>query len=84
MVLCGVTTGAMPEINLQQLYWKQLNLLGSTMGNADEFRQLLRAVAANRLKPIIDSTFPLDQTREALKHMDQGKQFGKITLTLSS
>ncbi len=83
MVICGVTTGATPQINLQQVYWKQLNILGSTMGTAAEFHQLLRAISVNHLKPIIDSTYPLDQVKDALKHMDQADQFGKIVIDVA-
>jgi NADPH:quinone reductase-like Zn-dependent oxidoreductase len=80
VVLCGVTSGAVCEINLQSLYWNQLTILGSTMGSDEDFRQMLKAVISAKLKPIIDSVYPLENVREAMTRMEQGAQFGKIVL----
>lgn len=82
VVLCGVTSGAVCEINLQKLYWNQLTVLGSTMGSDEDFRQMLKAVTAAKLKPVIDSVYPLENVREATARMEQGAQFGKIVLKL--
>ena len=84
MVICGVTSGAEAPIDLQQVYWKQLNLLGSTMGNAAEFSQMLKAVTEHRLIPVMDKLYPLSDVREALRRMDGAEQFGKITLEIST
>ncbi|MCU0917340.1 MAG: zinc-binding dehydrogenase [Planctomycetes bacterium] len=83
IVLCGVTTGAKAESDLRTLYWNQLTILGSTMGSGEDFRQMLRAVTANRLKPVLDQIFELEQIREAMERMETGMQFGKIALRLS-
>jgi NADPH:quinone reductase-like Zn-dependent oxidoreductase len=80
VVLCGVTSGAVCEINLQSLYWNQLTILGSTMGSNEDFRQMLKAVTAVKLKPVIDSVYPLENIREATTKMERGEQFGKIIL----
>lgn len=79
-VHCGVTTGAKGEINIATLYWKQLTIMGSTMGSHDEFRALLHAVATSGLRPVLDRTFPLDEARAAQGRMESGEQFGKIAL----
>jgi D-arabinose 1-dehydrogenase-like Zn-dependent alcohol dehydrogenase len=56
--------------------------LGSTLGNFDEFRDLLNLVAHTGLRPIIDSEFPLDQTHAALDRLESGAQFGKVAIRL--
>jgi NADPH:quinone reductase-like Zn-dependent oxidoreductase len=84
IVTCGVTTGPRAETNLQALYWNQLTILGSTMGSTEDFRQMLRAVCVNELKPVTDDVFPLAQAREAMARMEAGRQFGKITLRTES
>ncbi len=83
IVLCGVTTGAMAETNLQALYWNQLNIFGSTMGSDEDFRLLLLTAASSGLVPIIDSTFPLSDVKKAVDKMEKGDQFGKIVLSIS-
>lgn len=82
IVTCGVTTGPKAETNLQALYWNQLTILGSTMGSDEDFRQMLRAVAVSRLRPVLDEVFPLDEVRQAMAKMEAGRQFGKIALRL--
>ena len=77
---CGITTGAETPLNLQKLYWNQISLLGSTMGSDEEFRQMLRAIEANALRPVIDTVLPLEQARAATERMEAGGQFGKIVL----
>ncbi len=84
IVLCGVTTGAKAETDLRALYWNQLTVLGSTMGSDEDFRQMLRAVTVNGLRPIIDEVFPLDRVRDAMMKMEAGKQFGKIAVRVAS
>jgi NADPH:quinone reductase-like Zn-dependent oxidoreductase len=83
IVLCGITTGAKAETNLQMLYWNQQTILGSTMGSDEDLRQMLRAVSTAKLKPIIDSVMPLSDVREAMSRMEKAEQFGKIVLKVS-
>lgn len=83
IVLCGVTTGPRAETDLRAVYWNQLNLMGSTMGSDEDFRQMLRAVTVNGLKPVVDAVLPLDKAREAMERMETAGQFGKISLRIS-
>ena len=83
IVLCGVTSGHKAEINLQRLYWNQLTVMGSTMGSDEDLRQMLKAVNAAKLRPVIDSVRPLDDVREVMNKMEEGRQFGKIVLKVS-
>ncbi len=82
VVLCGVTTGAEAATNLQAVYWNQLTVLGSTMGSDEDFRGLFAATETAGLRPIIDSTFPLAQVREATERMQTGAQMGKIVIEI--
>jgi NADPH:quinone reductase-like Zn-dependent oxidoreductase len=82
IVHCGITTGPTAEVQISGLYWRQLNVLGSTMGTHEEFRKLLRFVSATGLRPVMDSTYPLDEARAAQERMEKGEQFGKIALTI--
>ncbi|NOZ23547.1 MAG: zinc-binding dehydrogenase [Planctomycetes bacterium] len=82
IVLCGVTSGATAETNLQAVYWNHLTILGSTMGSHGEFHQLMQTVNTTKFRPIIDSTYPLDQAKEAMARMEAGEQFGKIILQM--
>jgi len=84
IVHCGVTTGPHVEANISALYWKQLTVMGSTMGSREDFRALLAAVEASGLRPVIDSELPLDAAREAQARMESGAQFGKIVLTVQA
>ena len=83
IVLCGVTTGATAETDLRALYWNQLTVMGSTMGSAEDFRQMVRAVTANKRRPVMDEDFPLENVRDATERMETGRQFGKIALRVS-
>ncbi len=83
IVTCGITTGPLAETNLQALYWNQLTICGSTMGSAEDFRQMLRTVNVNKLTPVVDKVFPLSEVRQAMDRMEAGEQFGKIALKIS-
>ncbi|MCP4712430.1 MAG: zinc-binding dehydrogenase [Planctomycetes bacterium] len=80
VVTCGVTTGPTTTVSLQRIYWNQLTILGSTMGSQEDFRAMITAVDINKITPVIDSTFPLDQAPAAYQRMHQAQQFGKIIL----
>jgi len=83
IVLCGTTTGAEARTNLQLLYWNQLTVLGSTMGSNEDFRQMLKAVAAAKLVPVIDSINLFENIHDAMRKMEEREQFGKIVLEIS-
>ena len=81
-VHCGVTSGAKAEVAINALYWNQFTVMGSTMGTHEDFRLLLDAVEGAQLRPAIDSVMRLDEAAEAMTRMEQGKQFGKIVLSI--
>ncbi len=82
LVSYGTTVSEQANIDLSTLFWHQLNLLGSTMGSPQDFRAMLAFVETAKLKPIIDSVWPLAQGSAALQRLAQGRQFGKIVLQI--
>ena len=80
LVTFGATTGPVPSLNVFHLFWKQLRLLGTTMGTPAEFAAMLDLVEDGGIRPVVDRTFPLAEATEALRHMEQSGQFGKIVL----
>ena len=83
IVLCGVTSDAEAVTNLRTLYWKQLTILGSTMGSNEDFHQMLKAITTAKLKPVIDSVAMLENIKDAMRKMETGEQFGKIVIKVS-
>lgn len=80
LVTCGATTGDQPAADLRRIFIRQLQILGSTLGNLSEFADLLKFVERHRLVPVIDSTYPLEQVHRALDRLASGAQFGKVAL----
>jgi len=80
IVTCGATTGPEVKFDLRFLFARQLSFLGSYMGTMGELHEVLSHVFSGRLKPVVDRTFPLSETRSAHEYMKAGKMFGKIVL----
>lgn len=71
------------QFNPQILFWKEIQILGSTMGSDIEFSQMLDFVSSKRITPVIDSEFELEDFESAYIRMEKGEQFGKIILRIS-
>ena len=82
LVSYGSTLGAAQNVEIRRIFWKQLNVLGSTMGSPSDFPAMLKLYEAG-LRPIIDKVFPLEQASDAHIRMEAGDQFGKIVLRIS-
>ena len=82
IVTCGSTSGPKAEIIMPRLFWGQLDLLGSTMGNASEFEAVLDAIDAG-LRPVVDKVYPLAEVEAALTRLDAAEQFGKVVLSIA-
>jgi len=80
LVSFGATTGRTTEVDIRHIFWNHLSILGTTMGSPQEFSSLLTLYEAGRLKPVVDSVFPLREAPAAHRRMDEGQQFGKIVL----
>jgi len=79
----GGTTGMIGHINPAEIFWKQLSICGSTMGTAEDFAQMMRLVEVKQIQPVVDIVFPLEETEQAMRYMEAGKQFGKIVLKVA-
>lgn len=79
----GRTAGNLSEINMRQVYWKQLSILGSTMGTRDEFLSMMDMLESRKIVPVIDRQFPLAQINEAFDYMKGQHHFGKITIRIA-
>ncbi len=79
-VFCGATTGQRADLHLNLVFFKNLSVLGSTMGSLGDLHLLLRLLEAGRLKPIVDAVLPLSQVREAHRRLEAREVFGKLVL----
>ena len=83
VVFFGATRGNVPDFPLRKVFWRQISLLGTTMGGAEDWAALLEFVTRHRLKPVVESTFPFDQAPAAFDLMERGGQFGKIVVRIA-
>jgi NADPH:quinone reductase-like Zn-dependent oxidoreductase len=81
IVTVGATTGFDPPTDLRHVFFRQISILGSTMGNGAELLEVLRFVGEGKLKPVVDRVLPLGEVRRAHELLAQRAQFGKIVLT---
>jgi NADPH:quinone reductase-like Zn-dependent oxidoreductase len=82
IVVCGATTGPNPPAALHRVWWKQLSILGSTMGSPEDFQAVYDLVASGRATPVIDRVFTLAEARAAHERLEAGEQLGKIVFRI--
>lgn len=80
LVVYGATTGPNAESDLRLIFWKQLEIIGTTMSSRHEFETVMRLVFEGRLRPVIDQVFPLERAADAHARLEAGDQFGKVVL----
>ena len=80
LVICGATSGAQVTIHLNQLFYKSLSFLGSTMGSKGDLVRLIDWLGQGRLKPVVGQVLRLDQVRDAHQLLEERKVFGKVVL----
>jgi NADPH:quinone reductase-like Zn-dependent oxidoreductase len=80
LVFFGATAGDLPPLNARIIFWKQIQILGTTMGNAKEFEAMLQLINNKKIVPVIDQIFSFDQANQALALMEKSTQLGKIVL----
>jgi NADPH:quinone reductase-like Zn-dependent oxidoreductase len=81
VVVCGSTSGPVAPLELQRLFFLQIEVLGSTMGTKTELAQLLAFLVATGVRPVIDSTVELADARTGFERLLAGDVFGKVVLT---
>jgi zinc-binding alcohol dehydrogenase/oxidoreductase len=82
VVVCGATSGPNPPAQLHRIWWKQLEIYGSTMGTREDFEGVYELVASGKVKPIVDRVFPLAEAAAAHEYLEEGRQFGKVILSI--
>jgi D-arabinose 1-dehydrogenase-like Zn-dependent alcohol dehydrogenase len=81
VVIAGATSGSNPPADLTRIFFKELSVVGSTMGTKPELERLISLCDATGIRPVIDRELPMSEAREALDRMARGDIFGKIVLT---
>src|SRR5215471_14899814 len=82
VTVCGAPSGPNPHAALHRIWWKQLSILGSTMGTGEDFAGAYELVASGRALPVVDSVLPLEEIRAAHERLEAGEQLGKVVLTI--
>jgi NADPH:quinone reductase-like Zn-dependent oxidoreductase len=82
IAVCGATSGPNPPAALHRIWWKQLTILGSTMGTRADFAGAYALVSEGRARPVVDEVFPLDEIRAAHARLEAGEQLGKVVLAI--
>ncbi|GAB2702376.1 zinc-binding dehydrogenase [Mucilaginibacter koreensis] len=80
IVFFGGTAGNIPELNGRVIFWKQIQILGTTMGTIEEFTAMVNLVNEHQIVPVIDEVFPMAQAQQAVDKMGNSAQFGKLVL----
>ena len=81
VLTCGATTGFDPQTDLRQIFFRQVQVIGSTMGSHREFLDAMKCVFRGQLKPVIDRVFPLSDAQKGHELIEGRSVFGKIVLT---
>jgi NADPH:quinone reductase-like Zn-dependent oxidoreductase len=84
LVTCGATTGPQVGLDLRRVFWHHWSILGSTMGNAAEYDEIVRRFGQGELRPTVDKVFPLARAREAYERLQKGEQLGKVVIEIGS
>lgn len=82
IILIGVLSGTASALDVTPILMKQVRVQGMLVGSRDDFQQMNRAIAACRMRPVIDRVFALDGVRDAFAYLAEGKHFGKVCIRL--
>ena len=83
LVTCGGTSGPMLQTDVRRLFWNQWTIMGSTMGSDSEFAAIVSELRGGKLKPVVDSVYPIEQGRQAFERLESGQQFGKVVISIA-
>ena len=79
IVTYGATCGPVPNLEVRRIFWKQIDVRGSTMGTAEDFSRMVQMYGKG-LRPVVDSVLPLAEAAAAHARVESGEHFGKIVL----
>jgi len=82
IALIGVLSGGRAELNLGPVVTRHVRMLGITVGSRDRLAEMIAAMAAKQIRPVIDRVFPLAEIGSALLHLKSGKHFGKVCVEI--
>lgn len=82
LVTCGGTSGPMLQMDVRRLFWNQWTIMGSTMGNEEEFAAAAAAFGAGKIHSVVDSVHDISNGRDAYARLMSGEQFGKVVVEL--
>lgn len=82
LVTCGATTGYNPEEDLRHIFFRQLEVIGSTMGSRNELMAPLNLILAGRMRPVVGGVFALEDTAQAHRAMEERRTMGKIVIKI--
>jgi NADPH:quinone reductase-like Zn-dependent oxidoreductase len=82
IAVCGATSGPNPPAALHRVWWKQLTILGSTMGTKTDFEGAYELIDTGRARPVVDEVVPLADIRAAHERLEASEQLGKIVLAI--
>jgi NADPH:quinone reductase-like Zn-dependent oxidoreductase len=80
IVTCGATAGFHPAIDLRHIFFRQVEVLGSTMGSKADLLAVLGHVAEGRIKPVVHQVLPLERAADAHRLLEERRAFGKVVL----
>ena len=84
LVTCGGTSGPKVVTDVRRMFWYHHTLMGSTMGNAREFAEIVRLLGAGSLRPVVDGVTPIRDARRALERLASGAHFGKLVVEIAA
>jgi NADPH:quinone reductase-like Zn-dependent oxidoreductase len=84
IVVCGATSGPSPPAALHRIWWRELEIYGSTMGTPADFKGAYDLIAAGKARPVLDCILPLAEARAGHERMERGEQLGKIVFRIPS
>lgn len=82
LVFFGATRGNAGDLPLRKLFWRQVSLLGSTMGSPSDFEAMVKMVSTKGIHPTISQVFPLENVADAFELLEEGRQFGKVVVSI--
>jgi NADPH:quinone reductase-like Zn-dependent oxidoreductase len=83
LVTCGATTGPHVVTDVRRLFWHQYTIMGSTMGNVDEYAAILGILGSGGLRPVIDRVYPLREGVEAVRRLQSADHMGKVVVEIN-
>jgi NADPH:quinone reductase-like Zn-dependent oxidoreductase len=82
LVTCGATTGYNPEEDLRHIFFRQLEVIGSTMGSKNELLAPLKLIWADRMQPVVGAVYAMKDTADAHRAMEERRVMGKIVIKI--